>query len=203
MYDTIRFRTAPPISWTNISAMRIRRCYFAGSLIIGGTAWAAPGLHRYVLLHHYMGDTLRCGRRLGLRPWRHVRGGDQGAGLAPSRKRAATIRHYLGAGVEQILTRNGRGVGVALSDGTEFYASTVISNMDVKRTFLNTMDPKDLPGEFLKQVRNFKIRGSSGKLNITCVSTGCRNSRRSPGGAPCTRDDGHATDDDQDDGAGL
>jgi hypothetical protein len=58
----------------------------------------------------------------------------------------------------------------------------VISNLDVRRTFLETMDPKDLPGEFLRQVRNFKIRGSSGKLNIAL--DGCRAFRAIPEGSP-------------------
>jgi len=38
--------------------------------------------------------------------------------------------------------------------------------MDVKRTFLKCMDEKDLPERFVRRVQNFKIRGSSGKLNI-------------------------------------
>jgi phytoene dehydrogenase-like protein len=42
----------------------------------------------------------------------------------------------------------------------------VVSNLDVKRTFLACMDEKDLAPEFRRQVQNFRIRGSSGKLNI-------------------------------------
>jgi phytoene dehydrogenase-like protein len=38
--------------------------------------------------------------------------------------------------------------------------------MDFQRTFLQCMDPKDLQPDFLRKVRNFKIRGSSGKVNI-------------------------------------
>jgi phytoene dehydrogenase-like protein len=38
--------------------------------------------------------------------------------------------------------------------------------MTLPRTFLECMDPRDLDPGFLKKVRNFKIRGSSGKLNI-------------------------------------
>jgi phytoene dehydrogenase-like protein len=141
-----------------------------------------------VLLHHYMGDIDDA-----VGAWGFARGG-MGAvtkALGSSfKEKGGTI--HTGAGVEQILTRNGRGVGVALGDGTEFYASTVISNMDVKRTFLNTMDPKDLPGEFLKQVRNFKIRGSSGKLNIALDRL--PEFPAIPKGAPCTRGDMHVTD---------
>jgi phytoene dehydrogenase-like protein len=38
--------------------------------------------------------------------------------------------------------------------------------MTFPRTFLECVDPKDLRPEFLHKVRNFKIRGSSGKVNI-------------------------------------
>ena len=38
--------------------------------------------------------------------------------------------------------------------------------MDVKRTFLHCMDRTDVDAEFYTRVENFKIRGSSGKLNI-------------------------------------
>jgi phytoene dehydrogenase-like protein len=70
------------------------------------------------------------------------------------------------SGVRQIMVRNGRVTGVALENGDEHYADVVVSNMTFPRTFLECMDPKDLPPGFLKKVRNFKIRGSSGKLNI-------------------------------------
>ena len=76
----------------------------------------------------------------------------------------------MGAGVDQILSRNGRVTGVALEDGTEFYAPVVASNMDIKRTVLHHIDQKELPEDFTKAVRNFKIRGSSAKLNIALDS---------------------------------
>src|SRR3981189_1933539 len=63
----------------------------------------------------------------------------------------------------KILGRNGRASGVALADGEEIHAQLVISNLDVRRTFLETMDAKDLPDEFLRQVKTFQICGSSGK----------------------------------------
>ena len=66
--------------------------------------------------------------------------------------------------------KNGRAVGVVLDNGREYQARRVISNMDVRRTFLKHVDEKELPGEFLKRVRAFKTRGSSGKLNIALDS---------------------------------
>ena len=55
---------------------------------------------------------------------------------------------------------------MALSSGEEYAANIVVSNLDPKRTFLNIMDEKDLPSDVVSKARNFKIRGSSGKLNI-------------------------------------
>jgi phytoene dehydrogenase-like protein len=70
------------------------------------------------------------------------------------------------AGVDQIVVKNGRTTGVALENGEEIRARTVVSAMDFKRTFLTCMDKSDLPETFYERVRNFKIRGSSGKVNI-------------------------------------
>jgi phytoene dehydrogenase-like protein len=64
--------------------------------------------------------------------------------------------------------------------------------MDVRRTFLTSMDPKDLPAEFLTQVKNFKIRGSSGKLNIAL--DGLPHFPAIPPGCPSLRGDMHVTD---------
>ena len=49
------------------------------------------------------------------------------------------------APVSRILVRNGRAAGVALADGEEIHAPLVISNLDLRRTFLETMDADDLP----------------------------------------------------------
>ena len=70
------------------------------------------------------------------------------------------------AGVDKFVVRNGKVAGVALDNGDEINADGVVSAMDVKRTFLTCMDKGDLPAEFHQRIENFKIRGSSGKLNI-------------------------------------
>ncbi|MGD8810099.1 MAG: NAD(P)/FAD-dependent oxidoreductase, partial [Gammaproteobacteria bacterium] len=70
------------------------------------------------------------------------------------------------AEVAQVLVQGGRAEGVVLADGEEIRAQAVVSNLDVKRTFLKTVPHEALDPDFLQQVRNFKIRGSSGKLNI-------------------------------------
>ena len=70
------------------------------------------------------------------------------------------------AGVRQILVSGGRASGVALESGEELSARIVVSNLDARRTFTNVMDKKDLPPGIYDRAQNFKIRGSSGKVNI-------------------------------------
>src|SRR5258708_33717494 len=70
------------------------------------------------------------------------------------------------APVEQILVEGGRARGVLLASGERLHAKLVVSNMDVRRTFLESMAEADLPTDFLRQVRTFKIRGSSGQLSL-------------------------------------
>jgi len=134
----------------------------SGSGIIG----TALGIHSpgtaYVLLHHYMGEV---DGNVGT--WGYARGGMG----AVSKAIAGAFRAYGGelrteAGIDKILVKDGKTTGVALESGEEIQGRIVVSAMDVKRTFLNCMEESDLPEAFYKRVRNFKIRGSSGKLNI-------------------------------------
>ncbi len=189
MYETLRF-------WTMSAAdlldeyfeSEIVKAHLAGSSIIGTALGPRSPGTAYVLLHHYMGDIDDA-----VGAWGFARGGmgAVSAALAASfRASGGTIR--TDAGVEKVLTARGRAAGVALADGTEIAAPTIISGMDVKRTFLDLVEPQALPGEFLRQVMNFKIRGSSGKLNIAL--DGLPSFPAIPHGSPSLRGDLHITD---------
>jgi len=134
----------------------------AGSGIIGSAMGVfSPGT-AYVLLHHAMGDV---DGNMGA--WGFARGG---MGAISKAMGDCFVDHggkiLTDAGVDQILVSNGKATGVALKNGDEYHADVVVSNMTLPRTFLECMDPKDLEPEFIRKVRNFKIRGSSGKLNF-------------------------------------
>ncbi|MCP4249641.1 MAG: NAD(P)/FAD-dependent oxidoreductase, partial [bacterium] len=96
------------------------------------------------------------------------------------------------AEVARVLVKDGRATGVVLTNGDEFHAKTVVSNLDVKRTYLKSVDAKDLPDDFRRAVENFKIRGSSGKLNIAL--DGLPTFPNAPQGAPCLAGDMHCID---------
>ena len=122
----------------------------------------SPGT-AYVLLHHYMGELDGA-----FRSWGFARGGtgaisESIAGAA--RRFGATIRTE--AEVAQVVVRNGRATGVVLDNGDEIRARVVVSGLDPKRTFLKLVDSSHLPGDFVKSIERFKIRGSSGKVNLS------------------------------------
>ncbi len=138
------------------------KAHLSGSGVIGTALGVySPGT-AYVLLHHYMGEV---DGNVGA--WGFARGGMG----AVAEALAASLRAFGGeivcdADVHRVIVEQGRAVGVALADGTEYRAKLVVSNLDPKRTFLKCFDESDLPAEVVEQARNFKIRGSSGKLNI-------------------------------------
>ncbi len=189
MYDTLRFWTMSAADFLDeYFESEIVKAHFAGSSIIGTALGPRSPGTAYVLLHHYMGD---IDDTVGA--WGFARGGMGAISNALGKSFEASggsIRST--APVAQILVKSGRAAGVVLDDGEEIHAPLVISNLDVRRTFLKTMDAKDLPEEFLKQVKNFKIRGSSGKLNIAL--DGLPRFPAIPQGSPSTRGDMHVTD---------
>src|SRR6266850_8023414 len=163
MYDTLRFWTMSAADFLDeYFESEIVKAHFAGSSIIGTALGPRSPGSAYVLLHHYMGD---IDETVGA--WGFARGGMGAVSNALGASlQASSGQIRVDAPVARILVRNGRASGVALADGEQIRAPLVISNLDVRRTFLDTMDAKDLPDEFVRQVKNFKIRGSSGKLNI-------------------------------------
>ena len=163
MYDTIRFYTMSVAEYLDeYFESDLVKAHYSGSGIIGtGLGVYSPGT-AYVLLHHYMGD---IDGNIGT--WGFARGG-MGAisnAIADSFK-AAGGEIRAGAGVEQITVRGNRVTGVALDNGDEIQSDIVVSNLDPKRTFLKIMDEKDLDPDVVTKAKNFKIRGSSGKVNI-------------------------------------
>ena len=86
------------------------------------------------------------------------------------------------APIARLLVKNGKAEGVVLESGEEIRAKAVASSLEPKRTFLKLVEPSDLDSAFAESVRRFKIRGSSGKVNLaldelpnfTCGSTRIR-----------------------------
>jgi phytoene dehydrogenase-like protein len=121
----------------------------------------SPGT-AYVLLHHYMGEIDGA-----FRSWGFARGGtgaiSNSIGSA-AREAGAEIRTQ--ARVSKVLVENGRATGVVLEDGEEIRASVVAASTDPRLTFLGLVGAEHLPGEFVEGLKQYRYRGSSGKVNL-------------------------------------
>jgi len=163
IYDTIRFYTMSIAEYLDeYFESGLIKANLAGPGIIGTALGVMSPGTSYVLLHHAMGEVDGS-----MGAWGFARGGMGSIAKAM----AGCFEDHGGelktdAGVDRIIVKNGRAIGVALENGDEYHADLVVSNLDPKRTFLKLMDEKDLEPSFVEKARNFKIRGSSGKLNI-------------------------------------
>lgn len=189
MADTIRFWTMSIAEFLDeYFESEVVKASFALSGIIGTALGPCSPGSAYVLLHHYMGDVDGA-----TGAWGFARGGMGAITQAMAGSlRAAKGEIRTGAAVERILVESGKAAGVVLAGGEEIRARQVVSNLDVKRTFLRLVDEAALPAAFTKRVRAFKIRGSSGKVNIALGAL--PRFPALPEGSPCIRGDMHFTD---------
>lgn len=187
--ETVRFWTMSIADYLDhYFESPIIKATLAGSAIIGTALGPMSPGSAYVLLHHYMGDV---DGNVGA--WGFARGGMG----AITRALTASLRASGGevrtaSPVRRVLVRNGRAVGVELESGEELSAKRIVSNMDVKRTMLRHVAEAELPPDYVRAVRRFKIRGSSGKLNIALDAL--PEFPALPEGAPVLKGDIHYTD---------
>src|SRR3974390_576002 len=121
----------------------------------------SPGT-AYVLLHHYMGEIDGA-----FRAWGFARGGTGAISNAiADAAREAGVEIVTKAEITQILVKGGRAKGVVLKNGDEIEAEVISSSVDPRLTFTRFIEAQHLPGEFLEEVKRYKYRGSSGKVNM-------------------------------------
>ncbi len=121
----------------------------------------SPGT-AYVLLHHYMGEIDGAFRSWGLS--RGGTGSISNAIADAAREFGAEIRTE--APIAQILLKNGQAKGVVLENGDEVYADIVSSSVDPRLTFMKMVGENHLPTDFVDDIKRYKFRGSSGKVNL-------------------------------------
>ncbi|HEX6385151.1 MAG TPA: NAD(P)/FAD-dependent oxidoreductase [Anaerolineae bacterium] len=116
----------------------------------------------FVLLYHHLGY-----QQPGLPGTQFVYGGI--GQLAEAL--ASSARHFgaticPNAPVNRIQIRNGRAAGVILEDGETIEAGVVVSGANPRHTFIDLIDPMELPPTFLRAINNIKFRGSVAKVNL-------------------------------------
>jgi phytoene dehydrogenase-like protein len=121
----------------------------------------SPGT-AYVLLHHYMGEIDGA-----FRSWGFARGGTGAISNAiADAAREAGVEIRTQAPIAKILVKGNRAYGVVLQNGDEILGDVISSSVDPRLTFIKFLEESQLPGEFLDEVKRYKFRGSSGKVNI-------------------------------------
>ncbi|MGE4054815.1 MAG: phytoene desaturase family protein [Vicinamibacterales bacterium] len=121
----------------------------------------SPGT-AYVLLHHYMGEIDGA-----FRSWGFARGGTGAISEAiAGAARQAGVEIRTSAAASRIRLNQGRATGVVLANGDELTADLVLSSVDPRLTFLTLVGERELPSDFVSEVRRYRFRGSSGKVNF-------------------------------------
>lgn len=163
MYEFLRILPMSIADWLNEwFETDVLKASLAASGILGSFVGPRAQGTAFVFLHHQLGESNGAFRTSGF-----VRGGIGNLPLSISQaaeRFGAKIR--TGAGIGQILVKNGTAVGVALENGEEISATTIISCADTKRTFLRLIEPTYLDPEFLLQVKNIRSRGTVAKVNL-------------------------------------
>jgi phytoene dehydrogenase-like protein len=140
----------------------VLKATLATDAIIGAfLSISSPG-SAYVLLHHVMGE---AGGARGV--WGFVQGG-MGA-LSTAIAAACTdlgVEVRRESPVANILTNNGRAVGVRLQDGTQIDAPIVASSVDAHLTFEKFLTPAELPDYFRNAVARIDYASASAKVNL-------------------------------------
>lgn len=140
----------------------IMKGWLASSGIIGSKVGPRSQGSGLVLLYHNFGE-----HDSAYGSWAFHKGGNGGFTQVLARAAesyGAEIR--LNSPVERVITREGRVAGVALEDGTEFSAKTVVSAVDPRRTFMHLVDPRELPADLVEDISRFKFDGTSAKVNF-------------------------------------
>jgi phytoene dehydrogenase-like protein len=140
----------------------VLKATMAASGIIGTFLGVRSPGTAYVLLHHYMGEIDGAFRSWGL-----SRGGTGAISEAiAGAAREAGVEIRTETPVSKIIVKDEAAVGVVLMNGDYLTANVISSSVDPHVTFLKMIGPEHLPDDFAADVRRYKFRGSSGKVNL-------------------------------------
>lgn len=147
-------------AWFEASEVRAVLAYYSGIGTFAGPR--SPG-SAYVTVHHLLGEHAGAGG------WGFIRGGMGTISKAIAQSGSThgmTVR--TDAEVVSIDTAGGRATGVTLADGSRIEAPVVASNASCKITFLQLLDERQLPADFVADIRRYRTYSSAFKINIAC-----------------------------------
>lgn len=116
----------------------------------------------YVLLHHVFGEV---NGKKGV--WGHAIGGMGAITQAMARaceERGVSLR--TGCAVDEVITENGRAMGVRTDAGEEIRARTVISNLNPKLLFEQLVEAESLPEDFRDRIARYRCGSGTFRMNL-------------------------------------
>jgi len=138
-----------------------------GALAVNGVigTWAGPyepGT-AYVMAHHSIGD-IGDGH---LGNWGFPEGGMGAvADAIAAAAKAFGVEIKLNSPVSRVLVSGGHVAGVALDNGDEIKAETVVSTLHPRTAFLDQVGENNLPADFVSDIKHWKTRSGVVKINL-------------------------------------
>jgi phytoene dehydrogenase-like protein len=163
LHDAVRLLTGSAADFLDdYFESDILKGYLASSSIIGTKVGPYSQGSGLVLLYHFIGEH---DANFGARAF-HKRGNGGFTQVLARAARALGAEIALESPVAHVITKNGRATGVALANGSEYHADIVVSAIDPRRTFLELVDPRELPTDLVDNIRRFRFQGTSSKVNF-------------------------------------
>jgi phytoene dehydrogenase-like protein len=163
IHDTVRLLTGSAADFLeDYFESDIVKGLFASSGIIGTKVGPMSQGSGLVLLFMSMGEHDGV-----MGSWSFHKGGNGGFTQVVARAAegfGAEIK--LEAPVSHVQVVDGRATGVVLTDGTEFTAPIVVSSLDPRRTFMELVDPRELPTDLVENIQRFRFQGTASKVNF-------------------------------------
>ena len=163
LHNTVRLLTGSAADFLDdYFESDILKGYLASSSIIGTKVGPYSQGSGLVLLYHSIGEH---DGEFGAWAF-HKRGNGGFTQVLARAARSFGAEIVLESPVAEVITKNGRAIGVALADGTEYHATTVVSALDPRRTFLELVNPRELPTDLVETITRFRFQGTSSKVNF-------------------------------------
>jgi len=163
LHDAVRLLTGSAADFLDdYFECEILKGYLASSSIIGTKVGPYSQGSGLVLLYHFIGEHDGV-----FGAWAFHKKGNGGFTQVLARAaQAFGAEIALESPVANVITKHGQATGVALQDGSEYHADIVVSAIDPRRTFLELVDPLELPTDLVDNIRRFRFQGTSSKVNF-------------------------------------
>ena len=122
----------------------------------------SPG-SAYVIMHHVMGEHEGAGG------WGFVKGGmGKITEALASYGRENGVDIITNAEIAEINVSGNEVRSVVTTDGRDFSAPVIASNLSAKAMYLNLIDHKHLPDEVLREIKGYRTMSTAFKMNVAC-----------------------------------